>query len=140
VATSNASVFPKIRRRRSRVHGWGVFACEPIAKNKRIVHYAGEKVSHGESLKREERYLRKGQIWCFKLNNRWVIDAGVGGNIARFINHSCTPNCYAHIVDGTIWIRAARNISEGEELTYDYHTDGEATIQCRCRPDCDGQL
>ena len=122
------------------MHGWGVFACEPIAKNKRIVHYAGEKVSHRESLTREERYLRGGEIWCFKLNNRWVIDAGVGGNIARFINHSCAPNCYAHIVDGTIWIRAARTIAAGEELTYDYHTDGDATIACRCRPDCDARL
>ncbi len=137
---ANGSRFPKIRRRRSRVHGWGVFACEPIAKNKRIVHYAGEKVSHRESLKRESRYLRKGEIWCFKLNNRWVIDAAVGGNVARFINHSCTPNCYAHVVDGTIWIRAARNIAPGEELTYDYHTDGDAEIKCRCRPGCKGQI
>jgi SET domain-containing protein len=91
-------------------------------------------------VKRETRYIRRGQIWCFKLNNRWVIDAGVGGNIARFINHSHRPNCYAHVVGGIIWIRAARNIRAGEELTYDYHTDGEATIPCRCSPDCDGQL
>ncbi len=137
---TSGSARPTIRRRRSRVHGWGVFACEPIAKNKRIVHYAGERVSHTESLKREARYLRRGEIWCFKLNNRWVVDAAVGGNIARFINHSCTPNCYAHIADGTIWIRAARNIAAGEELTYDYHTDGDATIRCRCRPDCDAHL
>ncbi len=135
-----ACAFPKIVRRRSRVHGWGVFALEPISKNRRIVDYTGEKITTRESWRRETRYLRRGQIWCFRLNNRWVIDGGVGGNIARFINHSCRPNCYAHIVDGTIWIRAARNIAPGEELTYDYHTDGDATIQCRCRPDCDGQL
>jgi hypothetical protein len=134
------SAFPKIRRRRSRLHGWGVFACEPIAKNRRVIHYAGEKITHKESLKRETRYLRRGQIWCFKLNNRWVIDGGVDGNLARFINHSCEPNCYAHIVDGTIWIRASRNIPAGEELTYDYHTDGDGTIPCRCRPECDGRL
>ena len=51
----------------------------------------GEKISNQESLKRERRYIRNGHIWCFKLTNRTVIDAGVGGNIARFINHSCQP-------------------------------------------------
>ncbi len=125
-----------ILRRRSRLHGWGVFATEPINKNKRIIHYAGEKIAHQESLRREEQYLDRGEIWCFRLNNRWCIDANVGGNVARFINHSCRPNCYAHIVDGTIWIRAGRNIRRGEELTYDNHTDGDHTIQCRCRPGC----
>ncbi len=133
-------VFPRIERRRSRVHGWGVFACEPIAKNKRIIDYAGEKISHKESVKRETRYLKRRHIWCFKLNNRWVIDGAVRGNLARFINHSCTPNCYAQIVDSTIWIRAARGIAPGEELTYNYNTDGDATIPCRCRPDCTAQL
>ncbi len=137
---SRVPVFPRIERRRSRVHGWGVFALQSIAKNKRIVDYAGEKIPHKESLKRETRYLKRGHIWCFKLNNRWVIDAAVGGNLARFINHSCTPNCYAQIVDGIIWIRAARNIRPGEELTYNYNTNGDATIPCRCRPDCTAQL
>ncbi len=131
---------PRIERRRSRVHGWGVFAGEPIPKNKRIIEYAGEKITHRESLAREARYLERGPIWCFRLNNRWVIDGAVGGNLARFINHSCEPNCYAHIMDGVIWIRAARNIALGEELTYNYHTDGDATIRCRCRPDCDAHL
>ena len=76
----------------------------------------------------------KGHIWCFKLTNRTVIDAGVGGNVARFINHSCQPNCYIDIKKGVIWIRAARTIRKGEELTYDYNTDGEGLIKCRCRP------
>jgi SET domain-containing protein len=125
-----------IEKRRSRIHGSGVYAIEPIAKNKRIIHYAGEKISNRESLKRELRYIRKGHIWCFKLTNRTVIDAGVGGNIARFINHSCRPNCYIDIKEGVIWIRAARSIRRGEELTYDYNTDGEGLIKCRCRPDC----
>ena len=60
----------------------------------------------------------------------------MGGNVARFINHSCHPNCYIDIKKGIIWIRAARNIRKGEELTYDYNTDGEGLIECRCRPDC----
>jgi len=126
-----------IERRRSKIHGWGVYAVQPITKNTRIIDYAGEKISNQESLKRERRYIRHGgHIWCFKLTNRTVIDAGVGGNVARFINHSCHPNCYVHIVDGTIWIRASRNIRRGEELSYDYNTDGDGLIKCRCRPGC----
>src|SRR5476649_1375736 len=125
-----------IERRRSKIAGWGVFATSSISKNTRIIHYAGEKIANTESLKREQRYIRKGHIWCFKLTNRTVIDAGVGGNVARFINHGCKPNCYIDIKKGIIWIRAARTIVRGEELTYDYHTDGEGMIMCRCRKGC----
>ena len=125
-----------IEKRRSKIHGWGVYATQAIPKNKRIIDYAGEKISNQESLRRERRYIKRGHIWCFKLTNRTVIDAGIGGNIARFINHSCRPNCYVHIVDGTIWIRAARTIRKGEELSYHYNTDGEGLIKCRCRPGC----
>jgi uncharacterized protein len=130
-----------IERRRSKIHQWGVFATRPISKNTRIIDYAGEKISNQESLKRERRYINNGRhIWCFKLTNRTVIDAGVGGNIARFINHSCTPNCWFEVVDRTIWIRASRRIRAGEELTYDYATVGERTIPCRCRPGCPNRL
>ena len=131
---------PRIARRRSKVHGWGVFAQEPIPKNKRIIDYAGELIDHKQSLKRETKYLARGEIWCFTVNRRLVRDANVGGNIARFINHACRPNCYSQIVGHTIWIRAARNIHAGEELTYDYYTDGERVIQCRCRPGCKRKL
>jgi SET domain-containing protein len=132
--------FPRISRRRSRLHGWGVFALEPINKNKRIIDYAGELIDHKESLERETRYLERGEIWCFTVNTRWVRDANVGGNVARFINHACKPNCYTQIMGRTIWIRAARYIGPGEELTYDYHTDGEQVIQCRCHPACTRKL
>ena len=125
-----------IEKRRSRIHGSGVYATRAITKNTRIIDYAGEKISNIESLKREQRYIRNGHIWCFKLTNRTVIDAGVGGNIARYVNHSCHRNCYIDIKKGVIWIRAARTIRRGEELTYDYNTDGDGLIQCRCRPDC----
>ena len=125
-----------ITRRRSKLHGWGVFAEQRITKNTRIIDYAGQKISHQESLKREHRYMKKGLIWCFQINRRWVRDAARGGNVARFINHSCRPNCYIHIVDGTIWIRAARTIRTGEELSYHYNTDGEGLIKCQCRPGC----
>ena len=132
--------YPRIERCKSPLHGWGVFARQAIAKNRRIIAYTGEKISSAESLARERRYIRDGNIWCFKLNNRWVIDASVGGNNARFINHSCTPNCYTQIVDGTIWVRAARTIRMGDELTYNYYTDGEGLIQCRCQPGCKSLL
>ncbi len=125
-----------IFKRRSSIQGWGVFAIRPISKNTRIIHYAGEKITNQESLRREKRYLKKGHIWCFKLNHLYVRDAAVGGNIARYVNHSCAPNCYTQIIGDTIWIRAARNIRKGEEITYDYSTDGVGTIQCRCRPGC----
>ena len=125
-----------IDKRRSKIHGWGVYAIQTIQKNTRIIDYAGEKISNQESLKREARYIKSRHIWCFKLTNRTVIDAGVGGNAARFINHACRPNCYVHIFDGVIWIRAARKIRKGEELTYHYNTDGEGLIRCRCHADC----
>ena len=125
-----------IERRRSKIAGWGVFATSAISKNTRIIHYGGEKISNTESLKRERRYIQKGHIWCFKLTNRTVIDAGVGGNVARFINHGCKPNCYIDIKKGVIWIRASRAIRKGEELVYDYNTDGDGLIECRCTPGC----
>jgi SET domain-containing protein len=131
---------PKIIRKRSQVHGVGVFALAPITKNTRIIDYAGELVRNDESEAREERYLAQGCIWVFRVNRRWSRDAAVGGNIARFINHSCRPNCWIEIVDETIWIRASRLIRKGEELTYDYSTDGEQTIPCRCRPGCPNKL
>jgi hypothetical protein len=129
-----------IEKRRSKIAGWGVFATQPISKNKRIVDYAGEKIPNRESAKREARYLKKGHIWCFKLNRLYVRDAGVGGNIARFINHACQPNCWFEVVDTTIWIRASRSIRAGEELTYDYRTEGDQTIPCHCRPGCKTKL
>jgi SET domain-containing protein len=129
-----------IEKRRSKIHGWGVYATRTIPKNTRIIDYAGEKISNQESLRRERRYLRAGHVWCFTLTKRTVIDAAVGGNIARFVNHSCRPNCYVHIARGVIWIRASRTIRRGEELTYNYHTEGEALIKCTCRPGCQGLI
>jgi SET domain-containing protein len=126
----------KIRRRRSPISGWGVYAAERITKNSRIIDYAGERITHKESSRREERQLARGCIWCFKVNLRWVRDAEVGGNLARFLNHSCRPNCYTQVIGHTIWIRAARNIRAGEELTYDYNTDGNGGVRCHCRPGC----
>ena len=131
---------PKIIRRRSKLHGFGVFAAEPITKNTRIIDYAGELIRNSRSGVREARYLAKGAIWVFRVNRTWSRDAAVNGNIARFINHACKPNCWFEVVDETIWIRASRSIRAGEELTYDYRTEGDQTIPCRCRPGCKTRL
>ena len=117
-----------------------MFALESINKNKRIVDYAGEKVRNRDSTKREIRYLKHGEIWCFRLNRLYSRDAAVGGNVARFINHSCKPNCYSNIIGDTIWIIAGRNIKVGEELTYNYYTEGDGEIPCKCRPGCKNML
>ena len=129
-----------LERRRSRISGWGVYTHAPITKNTRIIDYAGELITHRESARREHRQLANGRIWCFTVNRRYVRDASVGGNLARFINHACQPNCYSRVIGHTIWICASRHIAAGEELTYHYHTDGEAVIPCRCRPGCPTRL
>jgi SET domain-containing protein len=131
---------PKITRRRSKLHGFGVFAAEPINKNTRIIDYAGELVHNSKTTPREVKYLKQGCIWVFRVNRAWSRDAAVDGNVARFINHACKPNCYSHIVDGIIWIRAGRTIEPGEELSYDYYTGGTAEIPCQCRPNCKGKI
>ena len=136
------TALPKIERKKSKLHGFGVFALETINKNKRIIDYAGELISNKQSESREDRYLSKGCIWVFRVNRNWSRDAAVGGNIARFINHSCTPNCWIE-VDGktkTIWVRASRQIRKGEELVYDYNTEGDKVIPCKCRPGCKTKL
>ena len=137
---STSVSFPRIRRKRSRLHGYGVFAEETINKNKRIIDYAGELISNRQSERREDRYLAKGCIWVFRVNRNWSRDANVGGNVARFVNHSCTPNCWIEVAGKTIWIRASRTIRKGEELTYDYNTEGDKVIPCRCRPGCTTKL
>ena len=127
---------PRLVRRRSAISGWGVYAGQPIDEDTRIVEYKGQLVSQAEAWRRELRYLPRQRIWLFTINTRWARDAAIGGNVARYVNHSCRPNCYIDIKKGIIWIRAARTIRRGEELTYDYNTDGEGLIKCRCRPDC----
>jgi hypothetical protein len=127
---------PRLVRRRSTIAGWGVYTRGPISKGTRIVEYKGELVSQAEAWRREQRYLPRRRIWIFNVNRRWARDAAFGGNIARYINHACRPNCYVEIDGRTIWIVASHRIERGEELTYDYNTGGAARIPCRCRPGC----
>ena len=127
---------PRLVRRRSGISGWGVYAGQTIEEDTRIVEYKGQLVSQAEGWRREGRYLPRHRIWIFTVNDRWVRDAAVGGNIARYINHACNPNCYTDVVGRTVWVLASRRIRKGEELTYDYNTNGVAGIQCLCRPRC----
>jgi SET domain-containing protein len=127
---------PRLVRNRSAISGWGVYAGQTIDEDTRIVEYKGELISQAEGWHREQRYLPRKRIWIFNINERWARDAAVGGNVARYINHACRPNCYTDIVGRTIWIIASRRIRKGEELTYDYNTEGLAGIPCLCRAGC----
>ena len=127
---------PRVVRRRSAISGWGVYAAQPIEEDAFIVEYKGQLVPQAEAWRREQRYLPRQRIWLFNINTRWARDAAFGGNIARYINHACSPNCYVDVIGQHIWIRASRDIRKGEELTYDYNTDGVAGIRCRCTPRC----
>ena len=142
MASKRNQPLPKIARRRSGIEGWGVFAAEDITKNTRIIDYAGELIHNSESEEREERYLKDGCVWVFRVNRNWSRDANVGGNIARFINHSCVPNCWIEVdaKTKTIWVRAAKQIRKGQELVYDYNTEGDKVIPCKCRPGCKTKL
>jgi len=131
-----ATELPRIVRRRSPISGWGVYAGQPIDEDTKIVEYKLELVPQAEAWRREQRYLPRQRIWLFTINTRWARDAAFGGNVARYLNHACDPNCYVEIEGRHIWILASRKIRKGEELTYDYNTDGVAGIPCRCRPRC----
>ena len=110
--------------RRSAIHGRGVYARTDIPKGTRLIEYTGEHITNAEADRRyEDARMRKHHTFLFILNSRTCVDAAVGGNVARYINHSCDPNCEA-IIDGQhIWIEALRDIQEGEELSYDYEYD-----------------
>jgi SET domain-containing protein len=137
--------------RSSAIAGVGAFATRPIKKGTRIIEYTGERISNAEADRRyDEDKMNSHHTFLFTLNRRTVVDAAVGGNEARFINHSCVPNCEAVIVDGKrIYIEALREIAVGEELVYDYqyertdeHTaEDERFYACRCgAPGCRGTI
>ena len=112
--------------RQSRIQGFGAFATEHIARGTTIIEYAGRRLRPAEA---EALYPDKAQerhhTFLFAIDDDVVIDASVDGNEARFINHSCDPNCDAVIEDGRIWIEALRDIEPGEELAYDYEYELE---------------
>ncbi|CAG8976881.1 hypothetical protein HYALB_00003492 [Hymenoscyphus albidus] len=127
---------------RSAIHNWGLYAMENIAINDMIIEYVGEKVRQQVADLRETRYLKSGigSSYLFRIDENTVVDATKKGGIARFINHSCMPNCTAKIItvekSKRIVIYALRDIAMNEELTYDYKFEREIgstdRIPCLC--------
>lgn len=126
--------------RSSSIHNRGVFAACDIEAETPILEYVGEKITKKESERRAielvERARETGEaaVYIFTLNSRYDIDGAKGENPARYINHSCDPNCEAFVEKGRIWIYAKRAIQAGEELCYNYGFDADTWEDhpCRC--------
>jgi len=135
--------------RESPLQGLGVFALKRIRKGTRIIEYLGERITPQEADARYDKLKNPNHTFLFTIDDRLVVDATWKGNVARFINHSCEPNCESVIDRRHIWIEALRDIEAGEELTYDYHLDLPGPLPrrwrelygCRCgSPRCRGTL
>ena len=115
------------RVKKSKVHGSGVFATKNIKKNTRIIEYIGDVVTKAEGDKRSARRIKNylnseetGSVYIFELNKKFDIDGSPEYNKARYVNHSCDPNCEVDILNNKIWISSRQNIKPCTELTYDY--------------------
>tara|TARA_B000000557_G_scaffold89064_1_gene71991 strand:- start:4731 stop:5225 length:495 start_codon:yes stop_codon:yes gene_type:complete len=113
--------------RKSKIHGNGVFATKRIKKNTKIIEYIGEKIIKSEGDKRSAKRIKKylnseldGSVYIFELNKKYDIDGSPLYNKARYINHSCDPNCEVEIIEEKIWITAIKDIKKTDELSYDY--------------------
>ena len=136
--------------RRSRVHGYGAFATRDINKGEVIDEYLGDRITHAQADKRyEDHDENDNHTFLFIVDKKTVIDAGIGGNDARFINHQCDPNCESTIEKGRVFIDAIKPIASGEELGYDYQIGREKgdppnvdeIYACRCgSPKCRGTM
>ncbi|XP_078681941.1 histone-lysine N-methyltransferase SETD1B-like isoform X2 [Branchiostoma floridae x Branchiostoma belcheri] len=134
--------------RKSRIHDWGLFALEPIAAEEMVIEYVGQCIRQTIADERERRYEEQGigSSYLFRVDHDMIIDATKNGNLARFINHCCNPNCYAKIitVEGykKIVIYSRRDIAVNEEITYDYKFPIEdEKIPCLCGAEnCRGTL
>ena len=141
---------PWIKVRHSKIHGKGVFAARRIPKGTIIIEYLGDRITHAEADARyDDHDPSDNHTFLFIVDKRTVIDAGVGGNAARFINHSCDGNCESAIRDRRVFIEATRDIAKGEELGYDYEIGREKSdppnvdeiFACRCgSPKCRGTM
>jgi SET domain-containing protein len=141
MTSKGRSTAKRLAVRRSPIHGRGVFALREIASGTRIIEYKGERISDAEAIRRyPESMHAENHTFIFEVAPDVNIDGGSGGNIARWINHSCEPNCETTEEDGRIFIEALRDIRAPEELTYDYNIEaGEAITPavrrrwpCRC--------
>jgi SET domain-containing protein len=138
----------KFVTRKSKIHGNGVFAAAPIAKGERLIQYKGKLRTHDAVDRAYADQEETGHTFLFTLNDDYVIDANIDGNSARWINHSCSPNCEAVTDEAEgddrrrdrVFIEAKRAIKPGEELTYNYgivlaeaHTPAVKKLwACRC--------
>jgi SET domain-containing protein len=123
----------------SPIHGCGGFARRFIPVDTSVIEYVGERISKSESLVRCEQ----SNAYIFALDDAWDLDGSVDWNPARWLNHSCEPNCEAQEGEGRIWIVALRDIEAGEELTFNYNYDLEEYREhpCRCAaPGCVGYM
>jgi uncharacterized protein len=132
---------PLFEVRHSRIHGFGVFAARRIRKGTTIIEYLGDRLSHAQADARyEDKDPDDNHTFLFTVDAKIVIDAGVNGNEARYINHGCDPNCESSMRGKRIFIEAIRTIQPGEELAYDYQIqrDGDdapnvdEVFACRC--------
>ena len=130
-------------KKKSYVHGSGLFAVHNIKKRSKIIEYIGDKVTKKEGDKRADRQIKQykknknnGMVYVFELNKLYDIDGSVSHNHAKLINHSCNPNCEVEIINNEIWISAIKNIKKNTELSYNYgysyDTDYVDHI-CKCR-------
>ena len=106
-------------KKRSSLHGSGLFATYNIKKGEQVIEYIGDKVTKREGDKRADKQIKKaeknkknGMVYVFELNKKYDIDGGVARNYARFINHSCDPNCEVEITDNRIWISSIKRIKK----------------------------
>ncbi|KAI9484159.1 MAG: hypothetical protein EXX96DRAFT_561119 [Benjaminiella poitrasii] len=130
---------PSLKLQRSHIHGWGLHTEDHVNANDIVVEYVGEVISHQVAEKRGRRYARcgVGGSYLFRVDDETVIDTTRKGNIARFANHCCTPNCSVKVMiidkQKRVVIYAIRDIESGEEITYDYRYSIEADVfQCLC--------
>nr|XP_033802521.1 histone-lysine N-methyltransferase SETD1A [Geotrypetes seraphini] len=138
----------KLRFGRSRIHEWGLFAMEPIAADEMVIEYVGQNIRQVVADMREKRYALEGigSSYLFRVDHDTIIDATKCGNLARFINHCCTPNCYAKVItiesQKKIVIYSKQPIGVNEEITYDYKFPIEENkIPCLCGTEnCRGTL
>jgi hypothetical protein len=139
-----------IKVRNSKIHGKGVFAAKRIPKGTRVIEYLGDRITHAEADARyDDHDPNDNHTFLFIVDKKTVIDAGVGGNGARFINHSCDGNCESVIEDRRVFIETTRVVEKGEELGYDYEIGREKDdppnvdeiFACRCgSPKCRGTM
>ena len=109
----------KYFRKKSGINNLGLFAKSDIKKGEKVIEYKGRKLTH-KQVEENDRFDNSKAIYLFTLNERYVLDGDTKTNTAKYINHSCDPNCEVDIIKGKIWIIAIKDIKKGDELSYDY--------------------